>query len=596
MDLDEDEADLYIENDAEPEMNQLQEWAVEVQIPQAYLDKLLKILRARVLPNLPKSSKTFLGTSGSKYDISQKVDNNGSVGEFVYFGLAQGLQDCVNVNIHENNLLELEIACDGIPLVESGYQELWPSVCKIHFDPDVYQPFTVSAYLGESKPKYVELYLGKFIDEVNLLQRDGIIISGRHFEVKIKCFICDTPARAFLKRTIGHTGFNACERCTVQRFKEDGTTVFPNANASERTDASFRTREQATHHHGDTPLLGIFPLLNIISCFVLDFMHLCCLGVMKRMLENWFQKGRNKLSRLNRLELSRRMKEIKSQIPCEFQRKTGSVSSVGKWKATQFNFFLLYCGPVVLIGILNKTLYKHFLLFHAACRILYSERLCKRYTNKAKQYLRSFFIAMGVYYGLKSQVLNSHHLIHLADDVKNMGCSLIKYTAFPFESFLGKLKKYVRTANRPLAQLCRRLHELKLLSRRKEVKIPTLIEVLKEKQRQITEIKYKNCIITTKSPNNVILTKDDTILKIKSIIRDPDENILVKGEVLKKKKPIFTYPFNSKHLRMWQLRIEPTGNEETCDIQNVDCKLVKLSINLQEDAEKREYVIPLLHQ
>lgn len=157
------------------------------------------------------------------------------------------------------------------------------------------------------------------------------------------------------------------------------------------------------------------------------------------------------------------MKLIKNQIPCEFQRKTGPIKSVRKWKATQFRFFLWYCGPIVLFKLLKKPLYDHFLLFHTACRILSSNKLYNRFGEHAKQYLKAFFVAMRQLYGLLSQVLNCHHLIHLADDPKNMKCDISNYTAFPFESFLGKLKKYVRTPNKPLAQVCRRLHELKFV-------------------------------------------------------------------------------------------------------------------------------------
>lgn len=49
-------------------------------------------------------------------------DNNGSVGEVVYFGVKEGLLECINANIHENNLIELQIASDGVPLVKSGSQ------------------------------------------------------------------------------------------------------------------------------------------------------------------------------------------------------------------------------------------------------------------------------------------------------------------------------------------------------------------------------------------------------------------------------------------------------------------------------------------
>lgn len=539
-----------IENDAEPEIKQLQEWALETHIKQEALDKLLKILRVRLLTNLPKSSKSFLSTSSTKYNIIQMEDGNGSMGEFVYFGLEAGLKDCINIHNHTNDVIELEVSSDGLRLVDSGYQELWPLASKVHFDPDIYKPFAIAVYFGETKPRSTEAYLSQFNEEINGLQENGINISGRHFDVRIKCFICDKPARALLKGSVGNAGFNACERCTVQGFKEGSTTVFPSADSAKRTDESFRTRTQAGHHNNKTPLCRIFPFLILIFCFVLDCMHLCCLGVMKRLLERWVKKGRNKLNRLNRLELSRRVELLKSQRPCEYKQKIRSTDKLGKWKATEYRFFILYGGVIVLIGVLSKRLYKHFLLFHAACRMLCSKKLCRKYIDEAKQYLRVFFVAMGEYYGLKSQVLNVHHLIHLADDVKNMGCALSRITAFPFENFLGKLKKYIRTANRPLAQLCRRFHEVKVIFSLKKATIPSLIQVLKIKKNRITSIMFKEATITNASPNNTILMSDDTILEVKNISRGANDNFTIRGDVLEKKKPLFTYPFNSKYLNM----------------------------------------------
>ena len=81
---------------------------------------------------------------------------------------------------------------------------------------------------------------------------------------------------------------------------------------------------------------------------------------------------------------------------------------------------------------------------------------------------------MKYFYGLNSQVLNVHHLLHVADDVKFMKCSLSFIIAFPFENLLGKIQKYLRTSFRPLAQLCRRLHE-EILLQKKQPNLPPLI-------------------------------------------------------------------------------------------------------------------------
>lgn len=174
-----------------------------------------------------------------------------------------------------------------------------------------------------------------------------------------------------------------------------------------------------------------------------------------------------------KMELSNLMLQLRRCIPSEFQRKTRRMSHIAQWKANEYRFLLLYCGPVVLRGILNSRLYKHFLLFHSACRILCSSEYAFRYNGHAKVYLTSFFEAMGIIYGRQSQIMNAHNLIHLVDDVQNMNCTLSEISAFPFESLLGRIKSLVRNANRPLAQVCRRLHELASVLKKASI-IPTI--------------------------------------------------------------------------------------------------------------------------
>ena len=72
---------------------------------------------------------------------------------------------------------------------------------------------------------------------------------------------------------------------------------------------SFINRSQAEHHHtGPSPLLGIIGI-NIITCFILDFMHLCCIGIMKKLLEYWLAGNLNfRSGQISRQELAKRMK------------------------------------------------------------------------------------------------------------------------------------------------------------------------------------------------------------------------------------------------------------------------------------------------
>ncbi|XP_051174833.1 uncharacterized protein LOC127290371 [Leptopilina boulardi] len=153
----------------------------------------------------------------------------------------------------------------------------------------------VAIYFGESKPEDEDLYMERLIEELNEVIETGIDTDGEHFVVSLKCFICDTPALSFLKCTVGHKAKFACERCKVEGEILERRTVYPSVDAAERTDASFRNQTQLRHHNGISPLLRILPLINIISIFVLDSMHLLYQGIMKKLLDYWFEQGANRL-------------------------------------------------------------------------------------------------------------------------------------------------------------------------------------------------------------------------------------------------------------------------------------------------------------
>lgn len=64
--------------------------------------------------------------------------------------------------------------------------------------PDL-KPFVVSIWYGEGKPKPVNDFLFSFIHELKDIMSNGIVINGYHIKVKVRCFICDTPARSLFK-------------------------------------------------------------------------------------------------------------------------------------------------------------------------------------------------------------------------------------------------------------------------------------------------------------------------------------------------------------------------------------------------------------
>ena len=262
---------------------------------------------------------------------------------------------------------------------------------------------------------------------------------------------------------------------------------------------------------------------------------------------------------------------------------------------TELRFFLLYAGPIVLKGILRNELYNHFLLFHAACRILCSKKICLKYTNQAKQYLISFFIALKDYYGVKTQTFNAHNLIHLSDDVTFMGCCLSSITAFPFENLLGKMRKYLRSAVRPLAQLSRRLfEENSLKSKKSNMELVKILSTFRNGD--IKCIRYNDLTISASSPDNMVLFENGDVVQVKQIIGQTENPHLVQisGVVWDKEKPIFSYPCNSEKLQMWELKKKPTKKNVTRFVKKIDNKLVKLSV-LKENNVEKCYVLGMLH-
>lgn len=283
-----------IDNSEPPEIEQIKQWAVQCKVLQSDLRKLMNILRVRLLPQLPKSPGTLLGTSTSNFNIQKMEDaTTGLKGEFVYFGIAQGLTECVDAKVHVKKTILLMVNIDGVLIFKSSTLGFWPILCRVFFQPDIYQPFPVAIYCGKSKPKNVDEFLIQFVLELNHLLQNGITIDSIHYQVALHSIICDKPARAFIKGIKGHTAYSSRERCQIVGYSYRSTMIFPHLDQPERTDNSFRNMLDPDHHNYRSPLLDINPPIDMVKTFSLDLMHLVLMGVMKALLNFWILgKGR----------------------------------------------------------------------------------------------------------------------------------------------------------------------------------------------------------------------------------------------------------------------------------------------------------------
>lgn len=182
---------------------------------------------------------------------------------------------------------------------------------------------------------------------------------------------------------------------------------------------------------------------------------------MRRLLELWVGTTgllRTRISSLQASLISQKLLALAHHIPSEFVRKPRALSERHRWKATELRQFLLFTGPVVLRDVLLPQIYDNFMLLSVAIYILISPQYCLQMNQLAHHFLLSFVKHYGLLYGKDQLVYNVHGLVHLADDVKVHG-HLDTISGFPFENLLGELKRMIRKADKPLAQVIRRLSE-----------------------------------------------------------------------------------------------------------------------------------------
>ena len=277
----------------------------------------------------------------------------------------------------------------------------------------------IGIFSGNSKPSAAKDFLQEFVTEVITLEKGGFVYKSRSFEFCVSAFVCDAPARSFTKNVKAHSGYSSCEKCT-QTGVWEGRVTFPDIDAVRRTDDTFRLMEDDEHHKGPSPLEGTS--IGMVSQFPLDYMHLVCLGVMRRLLNLWM-KGplRTRIQSKVVNEISTTLEGLKSCIPIEFARKPRSLEEVNRWKATEFRQFLIYTGPIALIGKLSDVLYDNFMLLSVAIFILLNPSLCSlpAYVDYAEKLLILFVEHYTEVYGKEMVVYNVHGLIHLGCSSRN---------------------------------------------------------------------------------------------------------------------------------------------------------------------------------
>ncbi|XP_047133379.1 uncharacterized protein LOC105846009 [Hydra vulgaris] len=247
----------------------LASWCLEFNCSQAAMNSLLDILRKHG-NMLPKDARTLLKVP-QEVQCVQKCG-----GTYYYFGLEAGIKK--NLTGSESEI-SLSFNIDGLPLFKSSNTQFWPILCEDGGG----KIFIVAIYTGERKPSSLDVFLDDFLKELCCIKLSGITIKSVVHTVKVRAFLCDVPARSFLKGTVGHTGYFSCERCIIKGSWEGRVVFNKEQEFRKRTDEDFSCQSYKKHQKYKSPLIAAG--IKCVSGFCLDYMHLICLGAVKRILK-----------------------------------------------------------------------------------------------------------------------------------------------------------------------------------------------------------------------------------------------------------------------------------------------------------------------
>ena len=142
-------------------------------------------------------------------------------GEYTYFVVRNTIEKIMTTNNCDDRKINLVVNIDGLSLFKSRSWQLWPILIRF----SSFKPVPVAFYCGYKKPDMGE-YLVEFVDEMEKLLSEPLVVNGSSYELSVYTFTCDAPARALLKGIVQHMGYYACEKCKMKGTSIKGRIVY----------------------------------------------------------------------------------------------------------------------------------------------------------------------------------------------------------------------------------------------------------------------------------------------------------------------------------------------------------------------------------
>lgn len=322
-------------------------------------------------------------------------------------------------------------------------------------------------------------------------------------------------------------------------------------------------------------------------------------------IDNAFRNADTKWPSKTAIAISEKL--LKCRIPREIVRTVRGLDVIKQWKATEFRTFLLYTGIVVLKDHLSFEVYQHFLLLFCAVTIC-ETRQFSHLLPLAKAMLDHFIELFREIYGEAYITSNVHNLVHLVEEVIRYG-ELQSFSAYPFESMLGTIKKMLRNGNSPLAQVARRIIEMTRLESTKKMSEPSKKNVVLTKLNKgenvphtirlgntgnigfYSKIQFGDFCLGTDAANKWFLTRKNEIVCVENILSIGDK-ISLYCHTVTNQKDFFETPIKSSALNIYVVDFFAYDINEykLFNVSDIKCKLVRV-----EYGDTGDVFIPMLH-
>ena len=161
--------------------------------------------------------------------------------------------------------------------------------------------------------------------------------------------------------------------------------------------------------------LGIF---DVIRGTAIDYMHCVLLGIVKKLIELWFDVSHKDQVWLVHGQISMINERLSNIHPPNFiSRRPRSLEHLSNWKAPEFRSFLLFYSAPVLFDILPSEYFSHYMLLVYAISVLLQNSISVVDIKRAGLMLKQFCIQLSDLYYL----FNVHCLLHLTTKVTDLG-------------------------------------------------------------------------------------------------------------------------------------------------------------------------------